>query len=70
MLVAFDADSGGAIATFNFFFQLLVTAPTCWIVFKRQMKGNEELYSLKKELGQTHANFDFFTFPDQPSLSL
>jgi two-component sensor histidine kinase len=59
MLIAYDGDGGAAIATFNFFFQLLVTAPLCWILFKRKMKGNEELYTLKKELGQTHANFDF-----------
>lgn len=59
MLIAQDEDSGAAIGTFHFFFQLLITAPACWILFKRQMKGNEELYTLKKELGQSHANFDF-----------
>lgn len=59
MLVSGEEDAGAAIATFNFFFQLLITAPACWILFKRQMKGNEELYTLKKELGQSHANFDF-----------
>jgi len=59
MLVARDEDPGAAVATFHFFFQLLITTPACWILFKRQMKGNEELYILKKELGQSHANFDF-----------
>ncbi|HYH14040.1 MAG TPA: hypothetical protein VD794_02405, partial [Flavisolibacter sp.] len=54
MIIAFDEDSGAALATFNFFFQLLIIAPICWIAFKRKMKGNEELYFLKKELGQTH----------------
>lgn len=54
-----NEDIGAAVGMFNFFFQLLITAPLCWIYFKRQMKGNEELYVLRRELGQTHASFDF-----------
>lgn len=38
---------------------LFVTAPFAWLVYKRRMKGREEVTHLKKELGQTSANFDF-----------
>jgi two-component system LytT family sensor kinase len=48
-----------AMAMLNALFQLCVIAPLAWILFKRHLKGNEELFVLKKELGQTHANFDF-----------
>jgi two-component system, LytTR family, sensor kinase len=59
MLLAQNEDIGAAFGLFNFFFQLFIIAPLCWILFKRQMKGNEELYVLRRELGQTHASFDF-----------
>lgn len=48
-----------AMAMLNALFQLCLIAPLAWILFKRHLKGNEELFVLKKELGQTHANFDF-----------
>lgn len=38
---------------------LLITAPLAWILFERYAKGKQELFVLTKELGQTHANFDF-----------
>jgi LytS/YehU family sensor histidine kinase len=38
---------------------LFITAPFSWVLFKRHLKGNEELYALKTELGQSHANLDF-----------
>jgi hypothetical protein len=59
MLATGDEDPALAIAMLNSLFQLCVIVPLAWILFKRHMKGNEELYVLKKELGQTHANFDF-----------
>lgn len=52
-------DPALAMAMLNALFQLCLTAPLAWVLFKRHLKGNEELYVLKKELGQTHANFDF-----------
>lgn len=52
-------DLGVGIATFNGACQLLVTAPLCWFFYKRQLLGAEEVNVLKKELGQTHASFDF-----------
>lgn len=48
-----------AIGFFNSAFHLFVTTPLTWILFKRQLQGNEEISHLKRELGQTHANFDF-----------
>ena len=59
MLLAQNEEDGALIAVFNVPFQLVIIAPLSWILFKRQMKGNEELYFLKRELGQSAANFDF-----------
>jgi two-component sensor histidine kinase len=53
-------DDGGAFAI-SFFYaavQLFIIAPFSWVIFRRQMKGNEELYVLKKELGRSNANLD------------
>jgi hypothetical protein len=54
-----DAERGMSIGLFNGFLQFLVVGPAVWILFKRQMKGNEELYALKTELGQSTASLDF-----------
>ncbi|HEY1112501.1 MAG TPA: histidine kinase [Chitinophagaceae bacterium] len=59
MPVLQDEDPALAIAMLNSVFQLCLIAPLAWVLFKRHMRGNEELVVLKKELGQTHANFDF-----------
>lgn len=45
----------GAITIFTLFF---ILAPVQWFVFKRFARNNEELFVLKKELGQTEANMD------------
>jgi sensor histidine kinase YesM len=53
-------DEDGATMVFgNYFLQLAVTLPVTYFFFRRSIKGNEELYSLKKELGRSTANFDF-----------
>lgn len=52
-------DLAASIGILNSFFQLLVVTPLSWILFKRNLGENEELYQLKKELGQTHASIDF-----------
>lgn len=44
---------------FNSVFQLFITAPVSWALYKRHMKGNEELTNLKKELGKSNASIDF-----------
>ena len=59
LLLTHDWDSAFGFSLFNTFFQLFITAPLCWVLFKRHLKGNEEVYLLKKELGQSNANFDF-----------
>lgn len=48
-----------AFAFLNAAFHLLFTAPLSWFVYKHQLKGNEEIQHLKKELGQSTASFDF-----------
>lgn len=58
-LLTNNEEEGTAISLFNSVVQLLITMPLTWVLYKKQMRGNEEIYSLKKELGQSHANFDF-----------
>ena len=58
-LVANDGDTGLVVAIFNAFFQLLITAPVSWVLYKRYLQSNDEIHTLKKELGQSNANFDF-----------
>lgn len=52
----------------DFFFSMLgitlsilvfILAPAQWFFFKRLARSNEELFAIKKELGQTEANVDF-----------
>ncbi len=43
----------------NSLFQLLVTVPLSWIIFKRRLKGNEELFALRSQLGKSNASLDF-----------
>ncbi|MCW5910853.1 MAG: histidine kinase [Cyclobacteriaceae bacterium] len=45
----------GGITVFTLFF---ILAPVQWFIFKRFARNNEELFVLKKELGQTEANVD------------
>lgn len=52
-------ETAGGIAAFNFAFQLLVTAPLSWLLYKRYLKGNEEIQVLQTELGRSHADLDF-----------
>jgi two-component system, LytTR family, sensor kinase len=59
LLITNNDDVSFGISSFNMAFQLFLTVPVSWIVFMRMLKGNEEVYVLKKELGQTHASFDF-----------
>jgi hypothetical protein len=54
-----DGDGALAIGSFNAAFQLFITLPVSWLIFRRHLKGNEEVYVLKKELGRSNASFDF-----------
>jgi two-component system, LytTR family, sensor kinase len=59
LLLTHEEDAGWVYSMLNIAFQLLFTAPLSWVLYKRQMKGKEQVYVLQRELGQTHANFDF-----------
>jgi sensor histidine kinase YesM len=47
------------ICSFNFILQILITAPFCWIVYKRRQANNQELHTLKTALGRSTADLDF-----------
>lgn len=53
-----DDDDGFGVALANSLIQFLVVAPAAWMMFKKQIKGKEELYALKKELGTSAASLD------------
>lgn len=59
IIVHGDEDFAPVFSLLNAAFHLLFTAPLSWVVFKHQVKGNEEIQHLKKELGQSTASFDF-----------
>lgn len=59
VLSSSSENTASGITTIHFAFQLVVTAPLSWFLFKRYMKANEELYVLQKELGRSTANLDF-----------
>ncbi|MDB5196527.1 MAG: histidine kinase internal subunit [Flaviaesturariibacter sp.] len=54
-----NEDMAADFAFLNVVFQLLITVPLSWVLFKRFQKGNEEMFVLKKELKQSTANIDF-----------
>ena len=59
MLFIHNEDFSASLVGANLLFQVFITIPLSWVLFKRHLKGNEELYALKTELGQSHANLDF-----------
>ncbi|WP_205502181.1 sensor histidine kinase [Rufibacter psychrotolerans] len=59
LLISHDEEYGFGLAVFNASFQFLITAPLAWVLYKRQMQGQAEVFTLKKELGQSTASFDF-----------
>ena len=59
MLVTTNEEFAFGISLFNSAFQLVVAVPAIWLMFKRQLKGNEALHVLQKELGTKSANLDF-----------
>jgi two-component system, LytTR family, sensor kinase len=59
-LAAFgDTPSSFAVGFANIVFQLAITTPLAWFVYKRYHRRKEELSILKKELGQSEASIDF-----------
>lgn len=59
LLLTAGEDPAFNISGFNTLFQLFVTVPLTWLLYKRQQRGNEEVAFLKKELKQSTANIDF-----------
>ncbi|MGV3539713.1 MAG: histidine kinase, partial [Rufibacter sp.] len=58
MLMQNEDDALG-LAAGNGFFQLFVTVPLCWYLYKRQQQGHEQVQVLQNELGRSNANLDF-----------
>lgn len=47
------------VLSFNIPFQLLVTAPLSWIIYKKQRGKQDAISQLKSALGRSNANYDF-----------
>ena len=58
-LVTTEEDAVAIITFFNVAFQLVITAPFTWVIFKRYLQGRQEILFLKTELGRSNASFDF-----------
>jgi two-component system LytT family sensor kinase len=59
VMISDDEELGFSVGLFNAVFQFLIVAPFLWLTFQRQMKGSEQLYALRTELGRSLANLDF-----------
>lgn len=59
VIVGGDQAHLAALWIFNSIFQICIITPLTWLLYKRQVKGNEQLNALKKELKQSNASFDF-----------
>ena len=59
VLASSNEEVASVITVFNFFFQLLVTAPVSWLLYKKSVRGREEIQVLQKKLGKSNANLDF-----------
>lgn len=54
-----DEEGPFLINVANVFLQFIITVPLAWFTYKRHIRGREEVRTLKKELGQSAAKFDF-----------
>jgi LytS/YehU family sensor histidine kinase len=59
IIVGGDQAHLAALWIFNSVFQICVITPITWLLYKRQLKGNEQLNILKSRLKQSDASFDF-----------
>lgn len=59
IIVGGDQAHLAALWIFNSIFQICIITPLTWLLYKRRVKGNEQLNALKKELKQSNASFDF-----------
>jgi two-component system, LytTR family, sensor kinase len=58
-LFILEGDTSFGYSFLNSFFQLFITAPATWLIFKRKQNRNEEVTLLQKELKQSTASIDF-----------
>jgi two-component system, LytTR family, sensor kinase len=59
LVIISDDDFIEGSSAVNFVVQLFITIPLSWLVFKYKVRGKEEVYSLKEELGKSSAKLDF-----------
>jgi hypothetical protein len=57
--VATESDVIVNLSYLSSVFQMFITVPVTWVLYKRHLKGNEEVFVLTKELKQSAANIDF-----------
>src|SRR5690606_29811271 len=54
-----QGDYVAAVLCINYIFQLVVTTPVVWYIYKSRFAREKELMELKTELGTSTANLDF-----------
>lgn len=59
LLITNDEETGFGLGVFNAVIHFIITAPGLWLIYRWQMKGKEEIYALRSELGRSAANLDF-----------
>ncbi|HMJ68599.1 MAG TPA: histidine kinase [Cyclobacteriaceae bacterium] len=59
MITTDSEDKAFAISAFTGVLHFFITAPALWLTYRWRMKGREQIYALKSELGQSAANLDF-----------
>lgn len=58
-VLSYNGDGAVAINAFNAMFQLCVTAPLSWYLFKYRTEKQSEIWGLKTALGKSTADLDF-----------
>ncbi|SDM92857.1 Histidine kinase [Daejeonella rubra] len=54
-----DPEIAIAVSLFNIAFQLLITGPLSWYLYKQRLTANYEIIGLKTALGHSNANLNF-----------
>jgi hypothetical protein len=54
-----DPEIAIAVSLFNIAFQLLITGPLSWYLYKQRLTADYEIIGLKTALGHSNANFNF-----------
>src|SRR5690606_39383687 len=64
-----QGDYVAAVLCINYIFQLVVTTPVAWYIYKSRFAREKELMELKTELGTSTANLDFLKSQINPHRS-